>query len=128
MKRRRSRGFALAEALVAVAIAAVTLSGFYGALSVSARLERTSEAQAEAVLLATSVMDRVGIDIPLRPGTVLQDREGERTWRLTIVQGVPRDLRAGAFSSDGLLTVAVEVRGAGPDVALRSLRYAPSPL
>ena len=128
MRRRRSRGFALAEALVAVAIAAVTLSGFYGALSVSARLERTSEAQAEAVLLATSVMDRVGIDIPLRPGTVLQDREGERTWRLTIVQGVPRDLRAGAFSSDGLLTVAVEVRGVGPDVALRSLRYAPSPL
>lgn len=128
MIRRRARGFTLVEALVAMAVATVTVAGFYSAVGTGARLERAAEDQAANVLLASQILDRTGVDIPLRAGVFEEGQVGPRRWRLTITGGVQRDMDLGRIPAGHLLTVAVTVTGQGPDVTLRSLRYATSPL
>lgn len=129
MRRRGgiSRGFSLIEALVALAIAAAVITGFYTALSTGMQLRAKATNQAEAVLLAASVMDSVGIDIPLRIGTQAQGEEEAGRWSLVISDRPPSDMGDMPFGTNTLAYISVAVSGR-QDVVLRSVRYLQSPL
>ena len=130
-RARSQRGFTLIESLVALAIAALIINGFYGALSTGTLLERRASAQAEKVLLATTVMDQVGIDIPLRIGTVETGTRNGLDWELVIGGTPPPDMQLGAVYPNELIFLSVSVTDptdATTPVVLRAIRYAQSPL
>ncbi|KIT15863.1 PulJ/GspJ family protein [Jannaschia aquimarina] len=130
MKRSKSqRGFTLIESLVALAIAAIVLNGFYAALSTGGLLERRAETQAGRMLVAATVLDRVGVDIPLRPGTRLNDRLDGHDWDLVIGTIPAVDMQLGPVRDGELLFVSVSVAvPGGPPVTLRAIRYAEAPI
>lgn len=133
MKRVKSitRGFTLIEAMVALAIAAVVISGFYSALSTGSLLDRRAAQQADKVLLATTVLDRVGVDIPMRLGTVETGTQRAMDWQL-IISGTPSpDMDLGQIYPNELVFLSVSVsdpQGVSSPVVLRAIRYAQSPL
>lgn len=135
MRRARrqpgSRGFTLIESLVALAIAAIVLQGFYAALSTGGLLERRADAQAARVLVAATVLDRVGVDIPLRDGTRRTDRLDGFDWTLAIGTTPAPDMDLGPVRAGELLYVSVSVTrpdDPAPPVTLRAVRYAQDPL
>jgi general secretion pathway protein I len=81
-RRRRAsgRGFTLIEILIAFAILAVALAGllrvFSGGLQATTRAERYGE----AVLLARSVLERVGSEIAIQPGEQSGRGEDGAAW------------------------------------------------
>jgi prepilin-type N-terminal cleavage/methylation domain-containing protein len=129
--RRRAGGFTLIETLVALAIAGLVLSGFYNALSTGSLLDRRANDQAARVLLAATVLDRVGVDIPLRIGTVQNGTEGTLAWELVIGNTPSSDMQLGPTFSQELIFVSVSVvdrSGNTPPVVLRAIRYAEAPI
>jgi len=131
IRRRGQRGFTLVESLVALAIATLAISGFYQALSTGLFMERRSGVQAEQMLVATQIMDRVGADVPLRAGA--QDRGITRgmEWELTITETGTADMRIGTIRPNEMFFVYVTVtsgRADGTPLVLRSLRYRETPL
>lgn len=130
-RRQTSRGFTLLETLVALGIAAMVLGGFYSALSTGSLLARRADDQAARVLLAATVLDRVGVDIPLRIGTVTTGRSGGLSWELVIGETPPPDMQLGAVFQNELIFVSVSVSGSESDetqVVLRAIRYAETPI
>lgn len=127
-RRRHGRGFSMIETLVALGIAGLVLSGFYEALSTGTLLGKRANDQAEKVQLAMTVLDRVGIDIPLRAGSRDNGRSGELSWTLQVGETVPPDMQLGAIYQGELLFVAVIVEDRRtPDadpVVLRAIRFA----
>ncbi len=127
--RQTARGFSLIEALVALMLAAGVLGGFYKALSTGAVLENRAEDQAAHVLVATSILDRVGADLPLRNGTRENGTTRGLPWTLTIGDSPTEDMRLGVTMPGDLLFVFVTVGREGPgQVRLRTIRYAETPL
>lgn len=131
MRGRRARGFTLIESLVALAIAAVVMNGFYTALSTGSLLSRRADAQADKVLMATTVLDRVGVDIPLRIGTTENGAQDDLEWELVIGATAPPDMQLGPVYPNELIFVSVSVSdtaGRSTPVVLRAIRYAEDPL
>jgi len=131
MRRRCEHGFSLVESLVALAIAAVVMAGFYNALATGALLERRADAQAEKILLATTILDTVGIDIPLRRGTTENGVRDDLTWELRMSGTPTEDMQLGAVYPNELIFVSVAVSDpteATEPVVMRAIRYAESPL
>jgi prepilin-type N-terminal cleavage/methylation domain-containing protein len=129
--RRRASGFTLVETLVALAIAGLVLGGFYNALSTGSLLDRRASDQAARVLLAATVLDRVGVDIPLRVGTVENGTDGALTWELAIGDTPAPDMQLGPTFEGELIFVSVSVvdrEGDAPPVVLRAIRYAEAPI
>lgn len=130
-RRRGTRGFSLIESLVALAIAAAVITGFYAALSTGMQLRARADTQAEAVLLAASVLDRVGVDIPLQVGTRMEGEETAGRWSLVISDQPTADMRPTPLSDNTLAFISVAVtrqQTEQPQVVLRSIRYVQSPL
>lgn len=129
---RRSRGFSLVETLVALGIAAAVLSGFYESLSTGSLLAKRSNDQAERVHLAMSVMDRVGIDLPLRAGATENGQAGPLAWSLQVGSNPAADMRLGPIYTGELLVIYVSVtdrRDPNVDpVVIRGIRFAGGPL
>ncbi|MEJ6402886.1 prepilin-type N-terminal cleavage/methylation domain-containing protein [Yoonia sp. 2307UL14-13] len=129
MRTAFNRGFTLIETLVALAIAALVINGFYSALSTGSLLNSRADQQAEKVLLATTIMDQVGIDIPLRAGTVDTGTHDDLSWDLVIGNTPPADMQLGPVYDGELLFVSVSVTdGSADPVVLRAIRYAQTPL
>lgn len=132
MKRTgRQRGFTLIETLVSLAIATIAVSGFYQALSQGLFMQQRADIQAEQMLVATQVMDRIGVDVPLRPGQqdtgTLQGLE----WSYVVSEGGTADMSLGPLRPDELIYIYVTVNPARPDgspLVLRGIRYVETPL
>ncbi|WP_096704325.1 hypothetical protein [Magnetospirillum sp. 15-1] len=123
--RRRQAGFAVLDAMVAVAVVAGTLGAMLDVLADGAGRSRMTEARRLGLLVAQSRLAAVGTEVPLRAGAV-SGVDGDFAWSVGI-----GPYRVGAARSDAgdLLLVTVLVRprtGWGKTVELRSLRLAPA--
>jgi general secretion pathway protein I len=112
-------GFALVETLIACAIMAAMMAVTYQVVQTSARATWRTQAQQRGVLVAQSVMARLGSDIALAPGSVDGTSDGV-VWRVAIDQyrGDGANGRDGA----GLLEVIVSVRTSDDRKALLDIR------
>lgn len=131
MGRRRQRGFTLVETLVSLAIATLAITGFYQALSTGLFMERRSSVQAEQILVATQIMDRVGVDLAVRPGTQDSGTVRGMDWSLVVSESGTADMQLGVIQSNELLFVYVTVAAQDPSgspVVLRGIRYRETPL
>lgn len=126
--RRRAKGFSLVETLVALGIACAVLSGFYQSLSTGSLLAKRAGDQAERVHLAMTVLDRVGVDLPLQAGARENGQDGPLAWDLQVGDTPPADMRLGPIYPGELLVVYVSVtderRPEADPVVIRSIRYA----
>jgi prepilin-type N-terminal cleavage/methylation domain-containing protein len=126
-RRRRQRGFTLIEIIVALAILVVALTALFKAFSGGLRATEVTERRASAVMLARSLLDRVGVDIPLAPGTEKGVTEDGQSWTITVV---PSPLIAPEHRADSPVIpfdIAVSVSvGGGHAVTLASLQLAPA--
>lgn len=130
-RARHTKGFTLIEALVSLAIATMAVVGFYQALSQGLFMEQRSDAQAEQMLVATQVMDRVGVDVPLRIG--LQDNGTQRglEWTLAVTENGTSEMEIGPVLPGELVFLYVTVSSPRPDgepLVLRAIRYMQTPL
>jgi general secretion pathway protein I len=82
--RNQEAGFTLPEIIAALAILTVSLSVLFGLLSDGLRSTSRAEALAEATSLVQSLLDRVGTEMPLRPGTTTGEFADRFRWRLQI--------------------------------------------
>lgn len=131
IRRRNQRGFTLVETLVSLAIAALAISGFYQALSTGLFMERRSGVQAEQMLVATQIMDRVGVDLALRPGLEDNGTIREMDWSLVVSESGTSDMQLGTILPNEVLFVYVTVSPLNPDgtpLVLRGIRYRETPL
>lgn len=131
MRRAGHKGFTLIETLVSLAIATLAITGFYQALSTGLFMERRAGMQAEQMLVATQIMDRLGVDLAIRPG--LQDNGVIRgmDWTLVVSETGTSDMRLGVVQPNELLFVYVTVAAPvddGNPVTLRAIRYRETPL
>jgi general secretion pathway protein I len=86
---RGRRGFTLLEVLLAFVVFAISFSVVLQILSGSMRSTMRARHYTEAALLAQSVMDMVGREIPLEETSLTGDEEGDYTWDLLITRYEP---------------------------------------
>ena len=88
--RSRSGGFTLLEVLLAFVVFALSFAVVLEILSGSMRSTARAKEYTEVSLIAQSIMDQVGLDIPLEPGFSLNGETGAYRWDLRIepFQGV----------------------------------------
>jgi type II secretory pathway pseudopilin PulG len=85
---RQPEGFALVEAVVALAIVAFIIGAMFETLAMARSAVAGAEARREAMLEARSIVAQLGATLPLVPGTS-QGQDGSLHWRVDIdtVQG-----------------------------------------
>jgi general secretion pathway protein I len=82
--RARGRGFTLLELLLAFVVFALSFATVLEILSGSMRNTVRARHYSEAALTAQSVMDQVGVDIPLQAGFSAVGDSGDYEWRIEI--------------------------------------------
>jgi general secretion pathway protein I len=126
--RRSDEGFTLLEILVAFTVAALLLGAGMQALSVNIGGVAQSRAETEAVLLANSAMEQVGIAVPLVETDRTEKMGGGFVGRLRITRA---DVEFKGEGPSLVVPYAVEVtvgwtmRGRERTFTLNSLRLAP---
>jgi general secretion pathway protein I len=81
---RRSAGFTLLEVLLAFVIFALSFATVLEILSGSIRNTVRAREYSEIALIAQSVMDQVGLEIPLEAGTTATGESGDYRWEVII--------------------------------------------
>ena len=81
---RRGRGFTLLELLLAFVVFALSFSTVLEILSGSMRNTVRARHNSEAALTAQSLMDQVGLEMPLQNGYAANGESGGYTWELEI--------------------------------------------
>ncbi len=125
------RGFTLIETLVSLAIAAIAVTGFYQSLSQGAFMEQRASIQAEQMLVATQILDRVGVDIPVRAGFQDTGTTKGLEWTYVVSESGTPDMNIGRLRANELLYIYVTVnstRAGGSPLVLRGIRYIETPL
>ena len=84
--RPKSGGFTLLEVLLAFVIFAISFSVVLQIISGSIRNTTRSKQYTEVALIAQSVMDTVGLDIPIESGTDASGESGDYRWHLQIYE------------------------------------------
>lgn len=87
--RAGGRGFTLLELLLAFVVFALSFATVLEILSGSMRNTVRARHYSEAALTAQSVMDQVGVEIPLRAGFSLDGDSGDYAWRIEITEFTP---------------------------------------
>ncbi len=92
----RSRGFTLLEVLLAFVVFALSFTVVLEILSGSMRSTMRAREFTEAALIAQSLMDQVGLGIPLEAGSRMAGEENGYTWSVDIFEmpGLPSDPRS----------------------------------
>jgi general secretion pathway protein I len=89
-RRERSQqgqgGFTLLEVLLAFVIFSISFAVVLQIISGSIRNTMRSKQYTEVALIAQSVMDTVGLDIPLEAGSQASGELGDYTWNLEIYE------------------------------------------
>lgn len=80
----RGRGFTLLELLLAFVVFALSFATVLEILSGSMRNTVRARHYSEAALTAQSLMDQVGLEIPLQAGYFVNGESGEYEWEITI--------------------------------------------
>jgi general secretion pathway protein I len=81
---RGGRGFTLLELLLAFVVFALSFATVLEILSGSMRNTVRARHYSEAALTAQSLMDQVGLEIPLKAGYFVNGEAGEYKWEITI--------------------------------------------
>ena len=84
MRPKRNRGFTLIEVLVAFAILALVLGVVFRTLSSGLGHERTARLATARVLEARSILDQLGVNIPLEEGLIEGRLATGEVWTLTV--------------------------------------------
>ncbi|MFT5140966.1 MAG: general secretion pathway protein I [Lysobacterales bacterium] len=100
----KSGGFTLLEVLLAFVIFALSFAVIMQILSGSMRSTTRAKTYTEAALFAQSLVDMVGVDIPLQEGNLSGEAPGGYNWELSISTYQP------PFAEDPILQLA-EVSG-----------------
>lgn len=92
---RRDRGFTLLEVLLAFVIFALAFATIMEIIAASTRSTVRARDYSEAALMAQSLMEQVGLDIPLEPGGWQGETEDGFGWTVEITdfEGVGEDTR-----------------------------------
>lgn len=116
-------GFTLLEVLIALTILAVSVGVLFTSFSMTADGTRVAQRDIEVASAAQSVLARVGVDIPLRPGEQ-SGRVGELDWIVTIAP-YSGDVDTSA-SSVIAFEISLKIQMDGTDaLSLKTLRLAP---
>lgn len=133
--QRRQRGYTLIEVIVAFALLALALTLLLGTLTGGVRQVRWSGEAGRAALHAQSLLDTVGVGVPLQPGQAQGEFDaGHYRWLLQVAPwdeplpaGVPRPVT----STNRLYEIALSVQwgegGPRERLELRTLRLAQAP-
>lgn len=81
---QRGRGFTLLELLLAFVVFALSFATVLEILSGSMRNTVRARHFSEAALTAQSLMDQVGLEIPLQAGSFANGDDGEYEWQIDI--------------------------------------------
>jgi general secretion pathway protein I len=81
---RRDRGFTLLELLLAFVVFALSFATVLEILSGSMRNTVRAREYTEAALTAQSVMDQVGLEIPLQAGFSAAGEAGDYSWEIEL--------------------------------------------
>src|SRR5690349_15473506 len=117
---RGNDGFTLLEVLVALAILGASLTAVLMSLSNHRAWRARSEARLHLARTADALLQRVGLDIPLRQGQA----SGESDNLQWIIAMTAHDVRMGSMGNPQLYGVRVTVssRASGDRVVLTTLR------
>jgi general secretion pathway protein I len=85
-RRGGSGGFTLLELLLAFVVFALSFATVLEILSGSMRNTVRARHYSEAALTAQSVMDQVGVNIPLLVGSTAEGDAGDYAWRIEITE------------------------------------------
>lgn len=88
---QKSGGFTLLEVLLAFVIFSISFAVVLQILSGSIRNTARSKQYTEVALIGQSIMDTVGLDIPLESGTQASGESGDYTWQMEIFDYVPAE-------------------------------------
>ena len=80
----RSRGFTLLELLLAFVVFALSFATVLEILSGSMRNTVRARSYSEAALTAQSLVDQIGLEIPLEDGFTASGESGDYTWAIDI--------------------------------------------
>jgi len=83
---RISRGFTLLELLLAFVVFALSFATVLEILSGSMRNTVRARHYSEAALTAQSLIDQVGLEIPLQPGYSAAGESGEYNWQIEVYE------------------------------------------
>lgn len=125
----RTRGFTLIEVLVAFAILALTLAALMQLFATGLRSADAADRHLMAAMLARSVLDDVGTEIPIVAGEQSADIEQGYRWTVHIL---PSDTIAPVTNAEWIAVpyeVQVEITWNGrPVTILTTLRLATEPV
>jgi len=82
--RSGAAGFTLIEVLLAFLVFAISFAVVLQILSASTRNTVRAREYTQVALIAQSLMDQVGLDIPLEPGFSTRGETGGYRWEMTI--------------------------------------------
>lgn len=84
MRPKRNRGFTLIEVLIAFAILALVLGVVFRTLASGLSHERTARLVTARVLEARSILDQLGVNLPLEEGLIEGRLATGDVWTLTV--------------------------------------------
>ena len=121
--RRNEAGFTVIEALVAFAILSLALVGLYDALAVAYHSANASRMQEEALAVGRSQLERIGSDIPAKPGKLSGSLSDSSPWQVVITEIASNGSTPSLYQR---YAVAYEARDAQnrPILQLKTIRIA----